>query len=70
LRKNIGIVLQETFLFNGTIYENICYTKPNASREEVIMAFETPPEEDDKKKSKNADGRPGQEGGEENLTVP
>lgn len=38
LRKNIGIVLQDTFLFNGTIYENICYTKPGATREEVIMA--------------------------------
>ncbi|OGV43037.1 MAG: hypothetical protein A2X48_11305 [Lentisphaerae bacterium GWF2_49_21] len=38
LRKNIGIVLQDTFLFNGTIYENICYTKPGATREEVIKA--------------------------------
>ncbi len=38
LRKNIGIVLQDTFLFNGTIYENICYTRPGASREEVIRA--------------------------------
>lgn len=38
LRSNIGIVLQDTFLFNGTIYENICYTKPSATREEVIMA--------------------------------
>jgi ATP-binding cassette subfamily B protein len=38
LRKNIGIVLQDTFLFNGTIYENICYTKPDATREEVLLA--------------------------------
>ncbi|OGV53970.1 MAG: hypothetical protein A2X45_21615 [Lentisphaerae bacterium GWF2_50_93] len=38
LRKNIGIVLQDTFLFNGTIYENISYTKPGATREEVIRA--------------------------------
>ncbi len=38
LRKNIGIVLQDTFLFNGTIYENISYTKPGATREEVIAA--------------------------------
>ncbi|MFZ2656418.1 MAG: ABC transporter ATP-binding protein [Victivallales bacterium] len=38
LRRNIGIVLQDTFLFNGTIYENISYTKPGATREEVIRA--------------------------------
>ena len=38
LRKNIGIVLQDTFLFNGTIYENIRYAKPEASRAEVIRA--------------------------------
>ncbi|OGF47826.1 MAG: hypothetical protein A2231_09610 [Candidatus Firestonebacteria bacterium RIFOXYA2_FULL_40_8] len=38
LRSQIGIVLQETFLFNGTIYENIAYAKPGATREEVIRA--------------------------------
>jgi ATP-binding cassette subfamily B protein len=38
LRSQIGIVLQETFLFNGTIYENIAYAKPGATREEVINA--------------------------------
>ena len=38
LRSQIGIVLQETFLFNGTIYENIAYAKPGSSREEVIEA--------------------------------
>src|SRR3989339_286699 len=38
LRSQIGIVLQETFLFNGTIYDNIAYAKPGASREEVIRA--------------------------------
>jgi ATP-binding cassette subfamily B protein len=38
LRKNIGIVLQDTFLFNGTLFENIKYTKPEATREEVIRA--------------------------------
>ncbi|MBN1864012.1 MAG: ABC transporter ATP-binding protein [Victivallales bacterium] len=40
LRKSIGIVLQETFLFNGTIYENISYTRPDATREDVISAAE------------------------------
>lgn len=37
-RSNIGVVLQETFLFNGTIYSNIAYAKSNATREEVIRA--------------------------------
>lgn len=38
LRQQIGVVLQDTFLFNGTIFENIAYAKPNASIEEVIEA--------------------------------
>jgi ATP-binding cassette subfamily B protein len=38
LRKHIGIVLQEPFLFNGTIAENIAYGKPGASIEDVITA--------------------------------
>ncbi|MGI6203519.1 MAG: ABC transporter transmembrane domain-containing protein [Eubacteriales bacterium] len=38
LRSQIGVVLQETFLFSGTIYENIVYAKPDATREEVITA--------------------------------
>lgn len=37
-RSNIGVVLQETFLFNGTIYSNIAYAKTGATREEVIRA--------------------------------
>ncbi len=37
-RSRIGVVLQETFLFHGTIYGNIAYAKPNATREEVIRA--------------------------------
>ncbi|MCB1192853.1 MAG: ABC transporter ATP-binding protein, partial [Leptospiraceae bacterium] len=36
--KHIAVVLQETFLFNGTIYENIAYAKPDASKEEVTEA--------------------------------
>ncbi len=38
LRSQIGVVLQETFLFAGTIYANIAYAKPNATRDEVITA--------------------------------
>ncbi|NIK75502.1 ATP-binding cassette subfamily B protein [Paenibacillus castaneae] len=38
LRSQIGVVLQETFLFSGTILENICYSKPDATMEEVIVA--------------------------------
>ena len=37
-RRNIGIVLQEPFLFFGTIAENIAYGRPDASREEIIAA--------------------------------
>lgn len=38
LRNQIGVVLQETFLFNGSILDNIRYSKPDASMEEVIHA--------------------------------
>ena len=38
LRENIGIVQQDTFLFNGTIAENIMFGKLNATMEEVIEA--------------------------------
>ena len=37
-RSNIGLVLQEPFLFFGTIAENIAYGKPHATREEIIAA--------------------------------
>ena len=37
-RRNIGLVLQEPFLFFGTIAENIAYGKPDASRSEIIAA--------------------------------
>lgn len=36
LRQNIGIVQQDVYLFSGTVYDNIAYGKPGASREEVI----------------------------------
>ncbi|MHB1151113.1 MAG: ABC transporter ATP-binding protein [Eubacteriales bacterium] len=38
LRNQIGVVLQETFLFSGTIRDNIRYSKPFATDEEVIQA--------------------------------
>ena len=38
LRRNISPVLQDTFLFNGTIAENIGYAKPNATMEEIVEA--------------------------------
>jgi ATP-binding cassette subfamily B protein len=37
-RKHIGLVLQEPFLFYGTIAENIAYGKPDASRKEIMAA--------------------------------
>ena len=38
LRHNISPVLQDTFLFNGTIAENIGYARPEATRQEIIAA--------------------------------
>lgn len=38
LRSSYGMVLQDTWLFNGTIAENIAYGKPEATREEIIQA--------------------------------
>jgi len=38
LRRNISPVLQDTFLFNGTISENIGYAKPDATQEEIEAA--------------------------------
>lgn len=38
LRDNFGMVLQETWIFSGTIMENVRYAKPNASDEEVKLA--------------------------------
>jgi ABC-type multidrug transport system fused ATPase/permease subunit len=40
LRRHIGIVLQDTFLFSGTVMENIRYGRLDASDEEVIAAAE------------------------------
>ncbi len=37
-RKNIGIVLQEPFLFYGTVAENIAYGRPDAGRDEIVAA--------------------------------
>lgn len=38
LRQQVGVVLQEPFLFQGTVAENIGYSKPGASRMEIIAA--------------------------------
>ena len=38
LRGNIGIVQQDVYLFSGTIFENIVYGRPGASRDEVVEA--------------------------------
>ncbi len=38
LRSQMGVVLQETYLFSGSIYNNIRYAKPTATRDEVIAA--------------------------------
>ena len=40
LRGNIGVVTQDTYLFNGTIRENLLYVKPEASEAELIDACE------------------------------
>lgn len=38
LRKNIGIVQQDVYLFSGTVYDNIVYGRPGASMEEIMEA--------------------------------
>jgi ATP-binding cassette subfamily B protein len=38
LRRNVGVVQQDVYLFAGNVFDNIRYGKPNASREEVIAA--------------------------------
>jgi ATP-binding cassette subfamily B protein len=38
LRSSIGMVLQDTWLFGGTIYDNIAYGRPDADEEQVIEA--------------------------------
>ena len=40
LRGNIGVVTQDTYLFNGTIRENLLYVKPDASEAELVDACE------------------------------
>lgn len=38
LRKNVAMVSQETYIFMGTVAENIAYARPDATREEIIAA--------------------------------
>jgi ABC-type multidrug transport system fused ATPase/permease subunit len=37
-RTQLGVVLQETFLFDGTIWENVAFARPNASHEQILEA--------------------------------
>ncbi|MGB0973079.1 MAG: ABC transporter ATP-binding protein, partial [Mycobacterium sp.] len=41
LRSRIGMVLQDSWLFAGTVYDNIAYGRPDATREEVMEAART-----------------------------
>ncbi len=41
LRKHMGVVLQDTFLFTGTIEENIRYGRPDATHEDIVRAAKT-----------------------------
>lgn len=41
LRQNIGVVTQETYLFNGTIKDNLLYAKDDATDEEIVSACKT-----------------------------
>jgi len=38
LRRNVGVVQQDVYLFAGTVADNIRYGKPDASREEIVQA--------------------------------
>jgi ATP-binding cassette subfamily B protein len=38
LRRNIGVVAQDVYLFNGTVMENIAYGKPGATGDEILQA--------------------------------
>jgi len=38
LRRNVGVVQQDVYLFAGSVYDNICYGKPTTSQAEVIEA--------------------------------
>lgn len=37
-RTQLGLVLQETFLFDGTIWENVAFSRPEASKEQILQA--------------------------------
>lgn len=41
LRQKVGIVMQKAVLFQGTIRENLCWGKANATEEELLKALET-----------------------------
>ncbi len=37
-RTQLGVVLQETFLFDGTIWENVAFARPNSTKEQILEA--------------------------------
>ncbi len=41
LRRHMGVVLQDTFLFTGTVQDNIRYGRPDATEEEIVAAAKT-----------------------------
>lgn len=41
LHRHMGIVLQQNFLFTGTVWDNVRYGKPEATREEIVQAAKT-----------------------------
>ena len=42
-RSHLGLVLQESFLFDGTIHDNVAFGRPDATAEEVIKASRIAP---------------------------
>ncbi len=41
-RTHLGVVLQDSFLFDGTIRENVAFSKPDATEEEILRACASP----------------------------
>jgi ATP-binding cassette subfamily B protein len=64
LRNKYGMVLQETWIFSGTVRENIAYGKPNATMEEVVSAAKLAGADDFISKLKNGYNTKISEGGQ------
>ena len=50
IRRNVGLVSQDIYLFIGTIADNIRYAKPDAAMEEIIAAAKAASAHDERKK--------------------